>query len=70
MNDVICQIQWTKQDFIDAFLEKMNRLPTDNELEKCIKFFSVKQMQDSCIEYSWDFIFSSIDRAISDGERK
>ncbi len=70
MNDVICQIQWTKQDFIDAFLEKMNRLPTDNELEKCIKFLPTKQMQDSCIEYSWDFIFNSIDKVISEGESK
>lgn len=70
MNDIICQIKWTKQDFIDAFLAKTNRFPTDNELEKCIKFFPAKQMQDSCIEYSWDFIFSSIDNCISDGESK
>lgn len=70
MNDIVCQIQWTKQDFIDAFLAKTNRIPTKTELEKCIESFPAKQMQDSCIEYSWDFIFSSIDKAISDRESK
>lgn len=70
MSDIVCQIQWTKQDFIDAFLEKTNRIPTASELEKCIESFPAKQMQDGCIEYSWDFIFSSIDKVVSDGEDK
>jgi len=70
MSDIVCQIQWTKQDFIDAFLAKTNRIPTETELEKCIESFSAKQMQDSCIEYSWDFIFSSIDKVVSDREDK
>lgn len=60
MNDIICQITWTKQDVIDAFISKYKREPTSTELSECMKNFSNRQMEDRCIEFGWDFIFNSV----------
>ena len=62
MNKVVCQITWTVQDFADAFAERHHRMPTNEELTKCISNFAPTKMQDYCIENGWNFIYEAVDK--------
>ncbi len=62
MDEVICNITWTRQDIYDAFIEKHQRIPSDQELTKCIHNLCPTQLQDRSIEFGWNFIYEAVEK--------
>ena len=60
MNKTICQISWTEQDLIDAFVEIYNRTPSPEELSLCIKSVPARQLEERSIELGWNFIYDAV----------
>ena len=60
MDEIVCKIEWTKQDIYDAFIEKHHRIPSDIELIQCIKNINPISLQDRSIEFGWSFIYDAV----------
>ncbi len=60
MSNIICQITWTEEDLRNAFFEKYNRFPTQEELYACIHNLNCSNLQDRSIEFGWDFIHNAV----------
>ena len=65
MSNIICQITWTEEDFINAFEQRCGRTPTEQELNDCLKNFSVKQMEYRSTEFGWDFIYDAVEKTVA-----
>ena len=63
-NKVLCEIKWTIPDVKEAFREKYNREPTEEELQTCIDEIDWGLIEDTSISNGWTIINSAVSEVL------
>ena len=67
-NDVVASTIWTRMDIAASLSTRLEREPTEEEVDEALKSLDSERLEDSAVQDGWQFIEQAVTDSLADGE--